>query len=43
MWQDTRSGLVPINDYQRALAGQAHIVVEGQRQPLSVPCFPWYY
>lgn len=42
-WQESQPRLVAANDRQRVCAGQAHTANIDQRQPLSVPCFPWYY
>jgi hypothetical protein len=43
MWQDAKPGSFLLDDCQRVLAGQPDVVVNGQREPLSVPRFPWYY
>lgn len=43
MWQDDQGRPTSINDHQHVRAGQPHNADNGQRHPLSVPRFPWYY
>lgn len=42
-WQESRRRSIVINAHKRVWAGQLHNANDGQRRPLSVPPFPWYY
>ena len=42
-WQENRRRPIAANARRHVCAGQPHNANDDQRQPLSVPRFPWYH
>lgn len=43
VWQENQQRSFKTNAHHHVCAGQPHNANVDKEQPLSVPCFPWYY